>query len=141
MDKKKILVVDDEEKFCKMLKANLEKDGPYEVQIETKGVQALALAKTFRPHLIIMDILMPDLGGCEAAAQIKNDEKLKNVPIIFLTALAKKKDTEIFGGIVDGRPFIAKPVISKPVKTKDLIQIIEQNLNKPQGEPASAPPA
>ncbi len=138
MSKKKILVVDDEEKFCKMLKANLEKEGPYEVQIETKGAQALAVAKVFQPDLIVMDILMPDLGGCEAAFQIKNDEKLKNVPIIFLTALAKKKDQELFGGIVDGRPFIAKPVIAKPVKTKDLIKFIEENLNKPVDAAPSA---
>ena len=138
MDKKRILVVDDEEKFCRMLKVNLEKEGPYEVQIETKGAQAFQAAKTFRPHLVLMDILMPDLGGCEVAFQIRNDEKLKKIPIIFLTALAKKKDQELFGGIVDGRPFIAKPVIAKPVKTKDLIQAIEQNLaNPPAAEAVS----
>ena len=129
MSKRKILVVDDEEKFCAMLKANLEKEGQ-EVRTETKGAQALASAQAFRPDVVIMDIFMPDLGGCEAAYQIKNDPKLKNVPIIFLTAIAKKHESEIYGGLVDGRPFIAKPVIGKPVKTKDLIKAIEENLAK-----------
>ena len=95
MDKRKILLVDDEEKFCAMLKVNLEKRGPYVVQIETKGTQALTAAKALRPNLILMDILMPDLGGCEAAFQIHSDPKLKNIPIVFLTALAKKNDKEI----------------------------------------------
>lgn len=131
MSKKKILIVDDEEKFCKMLKSNLEKTGQYEVQIETKGASALATAKTFKPDLVVMDILMPDLGGCDAAVQIKKEEIFQNLPIIFLTALAKKSTTEVFGGIVDGRPFYAKPVLSKPVKTEDLIKAIEENLAKP----------
>lgn len=137
MAKAKILIVDDEEKFCKMIKSNLEKEG-YEVQIETKGAQAFQAAKTFRPNLIIMDILMPDLGGCEAVDLIRKDEKMKNIPVIFLTALAKKGDQEIYGGIVDGRPFIAKPVLSKPVKTKDLLISIEENLKKPTPPPAAS---
>ena len=129
MGKRKILVVDDEEKFCEMLKANLEKEG-YEVRTETKGMQALAAAQAFKPEVVVMDIIMPDLGGCEAAYQIKNDPKLSKAFIIFLTALAKKGEEEVYGGIVDGRPFIAKPVIAKPVKTKDLIKCIEENIAK-----------
>lgn len=131
MSKKKILIVDDEEKFCKMLKSNLEKNGEYEVQIETKGANALNVVKTFKPHLALMDILMPDLGGCDAAVQIKKEDAFKNLPIIFLTALAKKNTSEVFGGIVDGRPFYAKPVLAKPVKTEELIKAIEENLAKP----------
>ena len=137
MSKTKVLLVDDEEKFGRMVKSNLEKEGQYEVQVETKGAQALSSAKLFKPNVILMDMMMPDLGGCEAAAQIRSDEKLKNIPIVFLTALAKKNETELYGGVVDGRPFIAKPVIAKPIKTKDLIKCIEENLANPLAE---APP-
>ncbi|PIQ87458.1 MAG: response regulator [Candidatus Omnitrophica bacterium CG11_big_fil_rev_8_21_14_0_20_45_26] len=136
MDKKKILVVDDEEKVCQMIKSNLEKTGQYEVATETQGSKALETAVAFRPHLIFMDIMMPDLGGCEAAAAIKKHEKIGKTPIVFVTALAGKKDHEVFGGLVDGAPFIAKPIIAKPAKTKDLVKCIEEQL-KPKEDSAS----
>lgn len=128
----KILVVDDEEKFCKMVKSNLEKTGRFQVQTETKGANVLAAAKAFKPDLVFMDIMIPDLGGCEAAVQIRKEPGFESLPIVFLTAIASKDTTEVFGGIIDGRPFTAKPVLSKPVKTDKLIKAIDDNLGTPQ---------
>lgn len=129
-DKKRILIVDDEEKFANMIKKNLEKAGPYDVKVETKGGQALSAVKAFKPHLIILDVIMPDKRGPEIAVEIRQDEKLAKIPIVFLTATAQKGQSEMFGGLVGGSPFTIKPAISKPVSTPDLVKCIEDNLLK-----------
>ncbi len=129
-DKKRILIVDDEEKFGVMIKKNLEKAGPYEVQVETKAAQAVATVKSFKPHLIILDVLMPDKRGPEIAVEIRQDEKLSKIPIVFLTATAQKGQSELFGGLVGGAPFTIKPALSKPVTTQDLLKCIETHLPK-----------
>jgi DNA-binding response OmpR family regulator len=105
MDRKRILIVDDETNFTQMMKINLEETGAYEVQTESRAVRALATAKAFRPDLILMDIIMPDLSGDIAASQIETDPELKNTPIVFVTAT----------------------FLSKPVSVKELIDCIEEN--------------
>ncbi len=121
MTKKRILVIDDEPSFTRVLKLFLEKTGTYEVRDENRGEMALTAAKQFRPDLILLDIVMPDMDGGEIASNIIADESLKDTPIIFLTA-AVAKDEE---GIISGRPFIAKPANGEVV-----IQCIENNLPK-----------
>ena len=129
--KRKILIIDDEKKFCEMVKKNLEATGNFEVQYQVQGKEGLATALSFRPDLAIIDIMFPDIEGYEVAAQIKKHERFKKLPVIFLSAIVKKGQKEIYGGLVDGVPFIAKPLLSKPVNTKDLIQCIETNLQPP----------
>lgn len=128
VDKKRILIVDDEEKFLSMVKKNLEKAGPYDIRTESKGGQAVAAVKEFNPHLIILDVVMPDRRGPEIAYEIKNNPKLSHIPILFLTATAQKGQSEMFGGLVGGSPFTIKPAISKPVSTPDLLKSIEAHI-------------
>jgi len=130
--KRKIMIVDDEEKFCQMVKKNLEKTNQYEVQYETKGMKALETAKAFMPELMILDVMIPDRRGSDVLGDLKKDEVLKNVPVIFLTSLAKKGSKDLFLGLVDGRPFHANPAIPKPINTKDLVQCIEETLAAPK---------
>ena len=125
MEKKKILLVDDEEAFGRMVKLNLEKTGEYEVEIETKGAGALDAVKEFRPDLILLDIVMPDVDGAEIGRQIMSEETLKNIPLVFLTAIVREEEVVSQGGIIGGYPFI-----SKPVTTKKLIECIEKNIRK-----------
>jgi len=73
---------------------------------------------------------MPDKRGPELAYEIHQEEKLKNTPIVFLTATVQKGQTEAFGGIVGGMPFKIKPAVSKPASVKDLVKVIEENLPK-----------
>jgi len=134
-EKKKILIVDDEEKFANMVKKNLESLGSYEVRVESKGLKGVDAAKEFRPDLILLDVIMPDRRGTEVAFEIRETDKIKDTPIVFLTATVGKGQSEAFGGLVGGRPFTIKPAISKPVSTKDLVKTIEENLKKPAGEP------
>lgn len=119
MAKKRILLIDDEASFTRMLKLNLEKTGGYEVREENRGTRGLAAAREFQPDLILLDVIMPDVDGGDVAAQIKTDQNLKNTPIVFLTAVVTKKEE----GMVGGHPFIAKPV-----DAEEVVECIEKQL-------------
>ncbi|MCX5708245.1 MAG: response regulator [Candidatus Omnitrophica bacterium] len=108
--KKKILIVDDEASFGKLVKMNLEDTGEYEVRAESKGAQAIPAAREFKPDFILLDIVMPDMDGGEVAQQLKEDKDLKNIPIGFLTALVRDYEATPKGDSIAGHPFIAKPV-------------------------------
>ncbi len=121
--KKKILVIDDEADFTKLIRLNLEQTGRFEVRTENRGAAALAAAKSFKPDLVLMDVLMPDLMGSEVAAQMKEDDETKDIPVVFLTAVVGKEEVVQRGGVIGGHLFVAKPV-----DIKQLIDVIEENM-------------
>ena len=85
MVKKKILVIDDEADFTKLLKLNLERTKKYEVKTENNGSLGLAAAKEFKPDLILLDIAIPSMDGYEIASVIRQDSSLSDTSIIFMT--------------------------------------------------------
>ncbi len=122
---KKILVVDDETSITRLLKLNLEKSGAYVVREENLGANCLATAREFKPDLILLDVMMPDMDGGDVAAQIKADPLLKEIPIVFLTAGVKAEEVKAHAGMIGGFPYIAKPVTAQGVQ-----RVIEQYLPK-----------
>jgi CheY-like chemotaxis protein len=123
--KKKILLIDDEEDFSQLVKMNLEEIGEYEVKTENRGINALKVAKEFKPDIILLDIVMADIGGGEIANKLENEKETKEIPIIFLSAIIDEKDTKDTGGLLAGHPLVAKPV-----SIERLIKVIEENLKK-----------
>jgi CheY-like chemotaxis protein len=85
MKKKRILAIDDEVDFTKLLKSNLELTGQYEVRIENNGLLALAATKEFKPDLVLLDIAMPGMDGYEIASGMRDDSVLESISIIFMT--------------------------------------------------------
>jgi len=122
---KKILIIDDEENFCRLVKLNLEETGKFEVLISTKGAQGIELAKSERPDLILLDIIIPDMDGSGVAECLLNDPTTKYIPIIFLTAIVEERQVKDSKGMIGGREFIAKPV-----KLEELIRRIEKALEE-----------
>jgi CheY-like chemotaxis protein len=119
---KRILIVDDESGFTRLLKLTLEGTKRYLVREENDGSQALAAARIFRPELILLDIMMPKMDGGDVARQIAEDPLLKEVKIIFLTAIVSQK--EVARGVgMGGYPFMAKPV-----SLAALTEMIEETL-------------
>ena len=123
--KKRILVVDDEPALTRMVKLNLERTGDYEVRTENQGSMALEAAREFKPDLILLDVMMPDMSGDEVSAQMKEDEELSKIKYIFMTAIVTKDETETMGSNIGGNEFLAKPV-----KTDELIATIERVLGE-----------
>ena len=123
MRKKRILLIDDERDLSLLLKLNLERTGVYEVMVQNQPTQALDSAKRFKPDLILLDVIMPQVSGLEVAAQVRAHEELKRIPIIFLTASLRKQDEEL-----DESPFHDCPIILKPATPAQVIACIEQQL-------------
>ena len=125
MQKKKILIVDDEETFGKIVKLNLEETGEYVVRVENKGERAMDSIKEFEPDIIFLDIIMPDVDGAQVARQISSDESLKQIPVVFLTAMVKEREVTSQKSIIAGLPY---PCIAKPVTVQKLIECIKKNV-------------
>jgi len=121
--KKRILVVDDEVSFTRLLKLNLEQTGDYEVHVENSAGEALPAARRFKPDLVLLDVMMPEMDGGTLAARLRESPALENAPIIFLTAAVKKEEVLARHGQIGGFPFIAKPM-----DLADLIQCLRDHL-------------
>jgi CheY-like chemotaxis protein len=111
MEKKRILVVDDLASDTRLLKRFLEGTNKYVVREENDAIAALSAAEEFQPHLILLDVLMPDMDGAELASCLRANPKLKAVPIVFLTAKLSKKEADLCGGRIGKYPFLAKPIV------------------------------
>src|ERR1700688_3362483 len=107
MNQKRLLIVDDESGFTRLLKLTLEKTGRFLVREENDGTNAWLTAREFKPDIIFLDIVMPKIDGGDVAQQIRSDPALSHVPIIFLTAIVSQKETT---NEIGGFPFLAKPV-------------------------------
>jgi len=113
---KKILVVDDEKGIVDILRRFLAQEG-FDVLTATDGGKALQIAKEFVPDLIILDIMMPGVGGGEVAEGIKEDAKLKDIPIVFLTGLVSDNESSNYNENSKGRIILSKSLeISEQVK-------------------------
>jgi len=121
MEKKRILLVDDEASLTRMMRLNLERTGKYEVREENRGSRAVETARQFKPDLIFLDVMMPDTSGDEVAARLQEDSELKDIKFVFLTAIVTRGETEPGGSEIAGRTFLAKPV-----KTEELLACIER---------------
>ena len=108
---KKILIIDDEEYFCRALKKSLELKSTFHVMTATRGDDGIRLAKTQKPDIILLDIMMPDMVGTLVAEKLSEDPATSSIPIIFVTAIIKQEEVKKSGGVVGGRNFIAKPII------------------------------
>jgi CheY-like chemotaxis protein len=117
-EKKKILLIDDEEDFCFFVKLNLEKTGRFEVLTTTSGSSGLVLASKERPDLILLDIIMPEMGGGQVAELLFENPKTRKIPVLFITAIASRQQVQSQEGIIGGRNFIAKPVTPDELMAK-----------------------
>ena len=109
MQKKKILIVDDEVAFTEMVKLNLEATERFIVKIENDPKLTVETTLSFIPDVILLDVIMPDLEGPDVVAMLRKEPLLRNIPVIFLTATIRKTEAQGENGIIGGRLFLAKP--------------------------------
>ena len=119
----KILIAEDERDIRDLITFTLTFGG-YDVVAASNGEEALSIAKTEVPDLILMDVRMPRMTGYEACAQMKLDPRLKDVPVIFLSA--KGQDSEIQAGLQAG----AQEYLLKPFAPDQLITRIRTVLGQ-----------
>ena len=104
----KVLVVDDEPDIVELLQYNLDKAG-YEVKTANNGKEAIKVARSFVPHLILMDIMMPKMDGVEAGRQLREMPEIADTYIIFLTARVEEY-SELAAFDVGADDYITKPI-------------------------------
>lgn len=119
----KILLVDDEPDILEFLSYNIKREG-YTVFTANNGKEAIAIAKRERPHLIILDVMMPDMDGIETCREMRALDGLKNVMIAFLTA--RNEDYSQIAGFEVG----ADDYINKPIKPRVLLSRIAALLRR-----------
>jgi two-component system, OmpR family, alkaline phosphatase synthesis response regulator PhoP len=118
----KILLVDDERDIVEFLQYNLEQKG-YEVIVGYDGLEALKKLSE-NPDLIILDIMMPHLDGYDVYKKVRENEKFKNIPIIFLTAKSGEVDE------IKALELGASDYVQKPISPKKLLARVKLNLRK-----------
>ena len=131
--KKRIFVIDDESDLTYMLKLSLESMGYYTVESENDPASAVRAARAFDPDLIVLDIMMPGMDGTEVAARMRQDAALRDVPILFMTALIATPEAPDGFCNSGGQTFVPKAM-----GTGKLIECIEQALNRRSADEAAA---
>lgn len=118
-DGKKILIVEDNELNMKLFNDVLEAQG-YTILQTRDGMEALDMAREHLPNLILMDIQLPEVSGLEVTRWIKEDEQLRSIPVIAVTAFAMKGDEE---RIREGG---CEAYIPKPISVANFIETVER---------------
>ncbi len=119
----KILLVDDEPDILEIVGYNLKNEG-FQIFTATNGIQAIKKAEKIKPHLIILDIMMPKMDGIETCTRIREIEKLEDVIIAFFTA--RSEDYSQIAGFEAG----ADDYITKPVRPKILVSKVKALLRR-----------
>src|SRR5436853_3510179 len=119
---KRVLIVEDNELNMKLFNDLLEAHGYFTLQTKD-GVEALRLARTHRPDLILMDIQLPEVSGLEVTKWLKEDDDLRSIPIIAVTAFAMKGDEQ---KIRDGG---CEAYIAKPISVASFMNTVERFLS------------
>jgi two-component system phosphate regulon response regulator PhoB len=130
MAKDRVLVVDDEEDILELVQYNLNKEG-YEVTCAASGEKALQLARAELPDLILLDLMLPGVGGLDVCRLLKGDQRTAHIPIIMLTAKTEESD------IVLGLEMGADDYITKPFSPRVVSARVRAVLRRKRAEPVS----
>jgi two-component system phosphate regulon response regulator PhoB len=128
MAKEKILVVDDEEDILELVRYNLSREG-YQVTGSLTGEDALRKVRSDPFDLIVLDLMLPGMDGLAFTKTVKNDSRLRNIPIVMLTAKGEESD------IVTGPELGADDYITKPFSPKVMIARVRTALRRNKEEP------
>lgn len=123
MNKKKILIVEDEESLLKLESILLISKG-FEVKGVANGRAALEAVAEDKPDLVLLDIMLPEIDGFEVCRQLKSDPATRHIPVIMLTAKKSRED------MVRGEKVGADWYITKPFKSAMVIETIQRFLTK-----------
>jgi CheY-like chemotaxis protein len=121
-EKPRILIVDNNSRFARSARLVLDQSGKYVACSVVDPRRALETARSFKPDLLIVDLIMPHADGLEVAAQLEADWGLHSVPIVFLTSLITSEEAK------DGRRVYGHRILPKPTSRSQLFNLVERNL-------------
>jgi CheY-like chemotaxis protein len=121
-EKPRILIVDNNSQFARSARLVLDQSGKYVACSVVDPRRALETARSFKPDLVIVDLIMPHEDGIEVATQLEADSALHGVPIVFLTSLITSEEAK------DGRRVYGHRILPKPTSRSQLFNLVERNL-------------
>lgn len=125
MERKRVLIIDDEKDFCQLVKTHLELSGGLEVFTAASGKEGLEAARHFKPDLVLLDIIMPGgMDGFEVLKTLKKDSKTISIPVVMLTVMQDDASK------IEATQLYDEDYITKPVKLKDLKTKVEKVLGR-----------
>ena len=130
----RILLVDDEIDILEFVRYNLVREG-YEVRTAQNGAEALKIAAGFRPHLILLDMMMPVMDGAQTCRAIRHDPQLRDTMVVFLSALGEEEQQLTGFGVG------ADDYLTKPIKMKLLVSRVQAILKRIDESGPAAPAA
>jgi len=114
--KRKALVVDDDEELVELIRDVLEQDGRFEVRVANNGFDAGMMVKEYRPDIIVLDVMLPDINGKEVCQRVRSDSTLEDVKIICISGMVEKDKIE------DLKEAGANDFLQKPFEIEDLVE-------------------
>jgi CheY-like chemotaxis protein len=132
--RRRILIVDDERDFLAMVALTLQQTGRYEVRGESDARRAVDVARQFRPEVVLLDVMMPELDGGDVAQALQADPATRHIPIIYLTALVARQEAPNQGPLRSG----GHCYLPKPIELAELDRRLRQALADSAGMPAQA---
>ena len=125
-EKRRVLVVDDEPDFAAIVQGNLEKEG-FDVEVAYNGIEGMEKVNANPPDAIVLDVMMPEMDGYKMCAALKGDDRLCDIPVILLTAVASHvtstRYTHAEGMAMEADDYIAKPASAEDI-TKSLRRLL-----------------
>ena len=116
---RRILLIDDDNGFIKILKSKLSPEG-FEILTASTGEEGLQIAKTTKPDLILLDVILPGIKGRGVCTQLKQDNETKNIPVVFLTSKDSPDDVK---AELDAGAILH---LTKPISIKQLLSEIRR---------------
>ena len=123
IDKKRILVVDDEPDFAGIVQQNLEKEG-FDVEVAYDGEEGLEKVRANPPDAIVLDVMMPGKDGYQVCSELKADDRFADIPIILLTAVASHVTSTRYSHR-DGMSTEADDYLAKPASAEQITESIK----------------
>jgi excisionase family DNA binding protein len=114
--KRKILLVDDDEDLVDLMQDAFAQDGRFDIKTANNGFGAGMLVKEFRPDLVVLDVMLPDINGKEVCQRVRNDPTMKSVKIICISGMVEQSK------IADLRAAGADDFMNKPFSVEDLVK-------------------
>src|SRR6266480_4583330 len=126
MTKQRILIIEDERALTEVLTYNLQREG-YETIVAHDGGEGLRKAQTLLPDLVLLDLMLPVMGGLDVCRELRSGDKTRDIPVIMLTARAEETDQVV------GFSLGADDYVTKPFSNKVLLQRIKAQLRRREG--------
>lgn len=130
--RRRVLVVDDDEKILEVFRDLLQRDGRFEFETASTGYDAGLLTEQFRPHLIILDYMLPDVNGNVVCKRLKENRETKDIKIVFVSGVINEHEIKSLLG-AGGDAFLKKPFNLEALLGK-MTELLEMSADAPESK-------